>query len=1029
LKGSVDVYFGISFSTKIDLASGDEINIDASFSDDTDVETNTWCSLGFDSVSLSSGVLTVTLNQDLAAGDVITIIKDLALTPSATGDQTVTVTVSRDSTDFVSDTTKYSVIAQTVDVTSFTVTTSNSLPGFSSIHTFTVKLDTALDAGSCLLFDASSDYNIALGDVYNFEDYGDEMFLWAEDGYFYSVSHWVLEYVALESYDADTEIVFEVELDNPSASGSWSVYVTDVNMTFTGTQALASDLTFDSSISNDIDVYFATPTFSSDSQTHSLSVEAFVTVSATADSTLLVMFPAPYNLDFDNSDSVTCSLTLGDADVSLSTSSCPVSDNVVTFTLSAAQEFTDASWTTFTIEELVTPKTSLYMNMTDYQYDDYSYWTGKFCVAYGEKDADVSSISFDNLNGAYFGFEIVYVSTFLVNDGEVIVITPGTYSGTFSIVPVNYEDGKLSDSNDLLTENVTLTAKVGSYEVDGTIALSDDGVYVLDFFNPSAEFWVGAPADCPEGMYYIVWTVDETPYDSFDKVYGTYLKTKLQVSSYYTYDISVDIPSGSSFFIPVSGISLPYKVSISQDPRSVSPYDTVTFTFEANSDNVTITFFPEGGLVLNAFETEGYIYASCDGCVDGDTFDIMVSASDNAAAFVFNDFSVVAGSAYDAAAVFTLEVPDSSLGSSGFEAVISSDSWAVVTWCLISLELYNETLVAYDYLINNTYTFGSSDYEKWDFEEYVADYLSQVDDAWNAYDTYEEVSIELLKLARSVFFIGQSLIEDTDSQSLYDFTGLLAFESDYSVFAYVDNYYGGDIPSSYVDVTTSSALKPYSLGLSGDLDSSKISVQLSQLLNMNTQQILFDDGSRRRLSDATVTLISGVSDQKSAGQRVSDVGVSTIASSLGVTVTDLGELSASDSADWEYGPVWDEVENGVVTMNYTTSVDGYVYCVLEVNSSLTSEYSSDNIRFGLNRNGDDADDNSRTASVTGESMLLTFNYTENGYGVYDIACVSCDSYPLTPTCSAVSNYTLDYSQSSSSAAVALVFAVAAYLLI
>jgi hypothetical protein len=879
------------------------------------------------------------------------------------------------------------------------------------------------------LFDASSDYNIALGDVYNFEDYGDEMFLWAEDGYFYSVSHWVLEYTVSEDYEADTEIVFEVELNNPSASGSWSVYVTDVNMTFTSSQALSSDLTFDSSVSNDIDVYFATPEFSSDSQTHSLSVEAFVTVSATAESTLLLMFPAPYNLDFDNSDSVTCSLSLGDAEVTLSTSSCPVSDNIVTFTLSAAQEFTDASWATFTVEDLITPKWSLEMNLTDYEYEDASYWTGKFCVAYGEKDADVSSISFDNLNGAYFGFEIVYVNTFLVNDGEVIVITPGTYSGTFSIVPLNYEDGEVSDSDALLTDTVTLTAEVGSYEVEGTIELSDDGVYTLDFFNPTAEFWIGAPSDCPEGMYYIVWTIDETPYEDFDTVYGTYLKTKLQVSSFYTYDISVDIPDGSSFFIPISGVSLPYQVSISQDPRSVSPYDTVTFNFYAESENVTITFFPEEGLVLNAFETEGFIYASCEGCVDGEEYNIMVEASDNAAAFVFDDFTVVVGSAYDAAAVFTLEVPEDSIASSGFEAVISSDSWAVVTWCLISLELYNETLVSYDYLISNTYNFGSSDYEQWDIEDYLDDYESRVDDAWEEYETYEEVSIELLKIARSVFFIGQSLIEDTDDQTLYDFTGLLAFDSEYSVFAYVDNYFGGDVPSAYVDVTTAAALKPYALGLSGDLDSAKMIVQLSQLLNMNTQQIIFDDGSRRRLAEATVTLISGVSDQKSAGQKVSDVGVDNIASTLGVSVTDLGELSASDSAEWDYGPVWDEVDDGVVTFNYTTSVDGYLYCVLEINSTLISEYSSDNIRFGLDRNGDDADDESRDEALAGENEQITFNFTTDGYGVYDIACVSCDDYPLTPTCSSVSNYTLDYSDSSSSAAVALVFAVAAYLLI
>ena len=66
--------------------------------------------------------------------------------------------------------------------------------------------------------------------------------------------------------------------------------------------------------------------------------------------------------------------------------------------------------------------------------------------------------------------------------------------------------------------------------------------------------------------------------------------------------------------------------------------------------------------------------------------------------------------------------------------------------------------------------------------------------------------------------------------------------------------------------------------------------------------------------------------------------------------------------------------------------------------------------------------------VGGNSYTVTFNFTDNGYGVFDVACVACDDYPLTPTCSSVSNYTLDYAESSSGA-FALVFAAAAYLLI
>ena len=82
----------------------------------------------------------------------------------------------------------------------------------------------------------------------------------------------------------------------------------------------------------------------------------------------------------------------------------------------------------------------------------------------------------------------------------------------------------------------------------------------------------------------------------------------------------------------------------------------------------------------------------------------------------------------------------------------------------------------------------------------------------------------------------------------------------------------------------------------------------------------------------------------------------------------------------------------------------------------------------MNRNGDDASDSTTTAILSGVSYQTTFNFTDNGYGVFDVACVACDSSPLTPTCSSVSNYTLDCS-ASTSGAFALVFAAAAYLLI
>jgi hypothetical protein len=1024
LIGSELVYFGLTFSTDIDLASGDQIEISGvTFETDSDAELNTWCTIGFSSASITANNLVVTLNQALESGETITIIKDLAFTPTA-DDSEVTVTVVRGNDDIVTGTVEFETQAESATAT-IAIDTSNKNPGFSSVHTFTVTVDTALEAGSCILFDASADYNIALGEVYMFEDYGFDMFLWAEDGYFYEVKHWVLEYVTSQDYDAGSEIVFEVEVQNPQSSGSWKVYVTDVNMTFIASKS-SDTISFDSVLDDTIDLYFVSADFSSDAQTHDLLLEAFVDVTTVANGNFYVMFPAPYDLDFDNSGTVPCSISYGDAEIALSTSSCPVSDNTVLFTVANAQEITSDSWVYFTVNDLVSPKWGFEIDAEVYEYEEFSAYTGRFCVGYGNAESDISDLSFDNVNGAYLGFEVVLLSTFSINNGETIVITPGTYSGVFTIVPKNYDDGVLSESTVLFTESVTLSAEIGFYDVEGDIELSDEATYSLDFYNPSAEFWIGAAADCPEGMYYIKWTVDESNYGSSEKVYASSLKTKLEVSKALTYEINIDFEG--AFYVPPSGYSFPYMVSISSDVRTVSPYEEIKFTLTAGNESSPVVFYPSNEIVFEAFETFTYIYASCKDCSDGEIFDVEVEASENSGAFVFEDFSIEVGSPYEAEAEFSLYYDEDSLTPSGFEVLIDSDSWAVVTWCIVSFEIYNETIVQYEYLLDNTATLGSIDSEKWDIEDYIEDYNTKILLAFDDYDTYEEIAFEIIRLGKNIYFVGQQLIKDTTGQTLFDFSDLLVFESGYSIWAYVDNYWGGESkPNNYVDITTLSKFNPSRLSLSGDIDEDNIKLQLSQLLDMTQYQILIDSSSRRRLGEATVTLVSDVRDSKSPKSKVEAVGTETLTEKLGVGVQDLGEWTVPESIDWDE-PIWNEEDDGIISINFTSPYDGHIYCVVEANLTLSGSYDSDNIRVGVDRDGDEAYVVYSNKTDSYESYEKVFDFTASGYGNYDIACVACDTYPLTPACTSVSNYTYEYAEDSSDS-MALVFAAAAYFLI
>ena len=907
-----------------------------------------------------------------------------------------------------------------------------------------MTFDTSSDATIFWVHLDATEYNSIVGPAFEFEDLPGILFLVAIDsqGSFLPciTNHWVTSCGFEGPILVDSVLTFSIWIKNPAETGSWGVFVTDDSLNYIyQTAYTSSDLVFKNVISKDIDLYFAYADFSNneDHYMHDLELLAYIDAVAVAGSMFTVAFPSRYDFSEYPGDTIKCSIlyfTVDDAgadtvETVLEDADCDVMDDSVVFTLNIDQTFTSDNWTYFAIYDVLTPELMYEGREEEFEFnlDGNVYYSENFCVLYSTEADGIVSASFDNLNAAFVGFTTSDLEPLVVNDDNNLLVTPGTWSGPYTIANGS---GKFSAESVLVT-----------WTPEEDFISLDEEVYTLDFIDNVAYFWVGVPSTnngeyIDEGRYVISWEIEETAFTGLENYYARPRNTIVEISYELVFSVVLSPPD---IYVPLTGWGMPINLQFQHgDGRDISsfPYESIEITFVEDAD--LELYFRPNPLVLTRDVSAGFVSIQCTACngTSGLTFAVSVEGTDASAFAMEQDtYNFISGSRYSTPATFSIDITD--ILASEFTLSVTSDQIGVATWTLVNEQAYldNENITDYDYILNNSYILGAEQNSKDDLDSLKDKHSAQLKELDDMYDNYEELTKKKLSLSRNILYTAQSMVLLEGTTELSQLTGL-APKTTYFVYLYFDNFDGSDAVGANETVVTARTPSHATLAFTFTTtvpSQDELESNLKKIFGLPTANYNLDSftGGRRLADSNTVVVYSDTSSSTSAYSTALD-SQSDIESSSDSSVEISAIIDSETTVEFDADSVWTTDRGIVLTLNYSTSVDGSIVCTIEGNGTTLT---SDMVYEGVNANGDSVDQLSDTISAG--INYLALNFTDEGYttlGTYHVSCIVCNDFPGTPDCSdAVEETDYKYTAvedntSSSSGAEALVVAFAAYFL-
>jgi len=676
------------------------------------------------------------------------------------------------------------------------------------------------------------------------------------------------------------------------------------------------------------------------------------------------------------------------------------------FTLPAAQTFAATNWTFFTISGIFSPVSGFSRTQWTYEVSTASsFYSGKFGVAYyAAATSTWTASSFNNLNGAFYGFNAVSgYQRLSVNAGNPIEVTVGTVAGPFAITA----------PGSFLSISTSLTATAPS-----ALTLSDTS-FSLDYLSPTDEFYIGVPATAPFGTYVISWAITDTPAGSQTK--PNYLRprpTLVTVDAKTIYDISF---SPSTINVTPGYQSLPVLALITQW-KTVGPFTSVKVSFVAANPNITATFNPST-VEITSEMMGAYFTVNCSNCVSGTTYLVNVTVGgDDAVAFKApSQISFIYQAQYTAAAKVTGSV--SAATSTGFNYSLTSDSAAINTWILSSssdAQDYTTVSGMVDSLTDPSSTNPSY------LEQLVAWALTVYDIVSNTNYDYDAIIQELYIQGAGLTFCDQEIVS-VGANSIAQFVLLLP-STTYYVTSWTDNLSGQSFNADTQNATTAALPSHAQLAITGStLTAAQIQSALAVALKWDATYISVSTSRSRQLGSASAFIYADPSNSANP-YTVANSALAAVGTAVGGTVT-ATQISAANFTSGSFSDSLWITDNGVVlTLNFTAAVDGRLYCTVENGTNET--LSTSEVYLGI-----DATYGGSLVwyweYVTGSAATnYSINFTDQGYNTstYSVNCILCNSYPGTPSCSdPISTNYVFTNTSSNSAGQMLMVAIAAYL--
>ncbi|OMJ93873.1 hypothetical protein SteCoe_3064 [Stentor coeruleus] len=1034
-RGSMSVYFYMTFNPQFDLPAGTEILIyGVEFDPDDYLSENLWSKYGFTESNITNGNLYFVTAYDAPIGVPFLIRKDLAFSISeneASPSDPFLINATYKGVYILSDKISEATIAQKLKYTdpsdmslilpSVSVSVLNK--GESSWHAFAFKLPIDTNSTWSYNFDIPGSYTAFGGPTYTFSDIKDVYFLnsFSTLGDLSCiVEHFLITCTIQLVIPAGTVLDFNILLVNPSEMEVyWNFYVLDINTELVFKPLYQVTAKFTELPQNNLDII----SIENDMTEKSLKISALINEEYTSKSIIGIKFPRNYNLDVDYPGIILCSATYyGETTLKFvqSGSLCIIEDNMVKFQIILSFTASNKFLTEFIIIGIDQPSgvqiRSDFLDIEDPNiYEKYDTWTEKFklysIVNPESTYISYSSSSYNNLNSAFTGYYNSDKMKITIQDSEILGITGGTYSEKF-LISVN--------SKTLAALIIYLTA----FDAHSSILkFSENGDFILTNNRPFAYFRVGAPSKSPAGFYYIKWTINENPIIENIYNYDTPQYTLVQLTNTLKIPISIaKIPSCVPGYptlpisltldqiSPFSGISVKFSRENSTDDYGLRP-NPVSFT-----SNDLQKFFEINCLATLPVNNEFKFLISIEG-EDKETFII-----DSDKSFTTKSFSNIAVQA---------DIKFEVYNETTVEVFGDSDTGAVCTWGLIATHLYdtNPSVGTYEYISSIAYPLtNTSIYTQIPLETQLASYESELSKI--SANTWEELTMKTLIFADKTFFAGMTYISQSVSTQILFYDKFIADKS-YTFISYCSHPQSSTIQNTSLTINTYSLPHAARIYILFDNDigqkDDEIKNVLAKVSNINKLRIIEDTGSTRRLTSSFYKLILPEAESTYTPMMIADdLDRDTFEKSMQAELNNydirIANLQYFEALPENFGSpqfdnqFWNTTDKSIILLNFTSNYKGKYCCEVEKDPDLNKTLTSKNILYGYDRSGIP---NEYTYCKDIEAMTITTYSVKfadfSDPGNYDISCTVCNSYPILPLClddNYIMNYTFVISKDS-----------------
>ncbi|OMJ88759.1 hypothetical protein SteCoe_9221 [Stentor coeruleus] len=944
----------IYFQPKSTLPPGSVLEISGeNFIPDNDIIDNLWFNHKWSKAEISSNKLLVTIAKELTSSKYVQLRKDNAiniLEDSINSQWTISayyesILIMYDLVSQSSGVVNYqssSTLSFNILNPNFTVSISNQ--GFESYYTFEFTLSTTLPSDAYFVIKVPKSYNAHFGPVYQLNQASNIYYLYATSNnhpILCSVDHWV---VVCDNIYANSKKIYSITIlaINPSSSNSGDFCIFFTNKILSVFYAIYQDgLSYENftsvpGVSIDLSQIYLSD------HTTALSnyvFEVYLDENFDENSYMIVNFPKQYSLDNENDLIIQCKALyyLTQKGESLITASvgCSISDNQLSFNIEKAKVVESDNKIFLSADSITNPKSGIgrtskgdtFKDATDTsKFIKCNYWTEKFQIlSINSRSNNTDTLSYSgmshyNLNAGYLAFNASDDVIFISGYEDSIKIAPGMISSKMRI----YIEGGLK----------AYYIKLTPVENSNTLFFNADS-YELTQNAPWSSFRVGCKDNCVEWFYYLRWEIYEKGITSLVQYWRP---SQILVEVNYKYSASIVAETISN--LPNNGRTFPVLLSISGDYFPVKDL-IVKLTLSNPKQSITLS---TSSINFDSTTNSAYFHIINTGVIETKTtYQVLYEIIPSNPSFTIQSESLFTIDELYATQTTITSLNLTSYNSTSIHATIDLSTPSILTWVIGHTNFLSENDI-YNNYDNLTLLVFPLEIDASDSQQTISEQLSEYQgnlyiEKSSDYENYESYTKKILVLSKNFVVIGCSYHNEGIS-TIFE-SNVMAPGQEYMIRVWADNYSG---TLSFIEKTGMTESLPLVIKGNVTFENSNDLIAMDTLYNVIAviagidplRIVLYDYSLGRRL-DKYVTeffILSNPFDSNETLAIYESVNLNLVNTlkKLGVSTSDITFLADFITPD-ECGSPKFKTSNFYsgqtnVTLNFTTTIDGYIYCII-----------------------------------------------------------------------------------------------------